>query len=158
VGPRFLRPLRKHHVNSTIARALKHYAQALEEEQQQLQSVIGDLREELREEHFHNYVLQEAYGDFMLHEGSPEYEALKAEVSSRVEQQLQDADDDAGDAPGIHIYVCEQSAGDSVGPQHSPEPSEAGQTQGAAGQAKDDILRLVAEINRLCERLKRDLS
>lgn len=145
MGPRFLRPLRKHHVNSTIARALKHYAQALEEEQQQLQSVISDLREELREEHFHNYVLQEAYGDFMLHQGSPEYEALKAEVSSRVEQQLQDADDEPADEPEFRIWVRAQSRGDA-GEQQSPE--SGGQERGAGSPTDRHIQDLIDAIRR----------
>ena len=158
MGPRLLRPLRKHHVKLTIARALKNYAQALEEDKQQLQDDIDwleenkqqlqddidCLREDLHDAAAHIAILEGAYRDFMQHRGTPEYERLKKEIEERIKQKLQD-DDEPADEPEFRIWVRAQSRGDA-GEQQSPE--SGGQERGAGSPTDRHIQDLIDAIRR----------
>jgi hypothetical protein len=133
-------------MNPTIGRALKQYAQSLEQEQQQLRGEIESLREELQDASACIAIFEGAYRDFMQHRGTLEYEHLKSEIAARVEQQLQDVDDGPADEPEFRIWVRAQSRGDAGEQQQSPEAGS--QERGACGPTDRHIQGPIDAIRR----------
>ena len=115
-------------MNSTIARARKNYAQALEEDKQQLQDDIDCLREDLHDAAAYVALLEGAYRDFMQYQGTLEYERLKNEIVERIKRLLQ-SDDEPADKFEFRIWARAQGRGDAGERQQSPE--SGGQERGA---------------------------